>query len=369
MKSRISLLLFVATVAFAEPPAAVQRVTLDDRAVVSVPVATNRVTTISFPGPIAAIDAVGVTADGKTPGQFQLAHTKGSSFLSVRALAAKVACNLNIRCNKHTYVFELLESDTPVLALNLEERTMIESVQPAPLVTPTRLLALLDKAKAFPLLKKQQPDAVANAEARTFADKPQVTDFNDFEIRVEEVIRFNPEDTLVLHVTLRNKSDKEIRYLPHSFAVRVGNRLDHQSISDAPGLLPPKADSTVYFAITGTPDGGRNELSLKNEFTVLVSRLPDPSISSARTQAAPPPPQSPPPQTPSPEPLPPQTPSPRTSASQNAPPQTPPSPTLSPQTEMTPEDKALARQALRRAIAEWQNNTNTAAAKQTPAKP
>jgi hypothetical protein len=294
MKSRISLLLFVATVAVAEPPAAIQRVTLDDRVVVIVPVATNRVTTISFPGPISAIDAVGVTTDAKTPGQFQLAHTKGSSFLSIRALAPKATSNLNmaisnlnIRWNKRTYVFELVESDTPVLALNLEDRATMETVQPAPFVTPTRLLALLDKAKAFPILKKQQPEAVAGAEARTFGDKPQVTDFNDYEIRIEEVFRFNPEDTLVLHVTLRNKSDKEIRYLPESFALRIGNRLYYQSISDAPGVLPANAASTVYFAITGTPDGGRNELSLKNEFTVLVSRVVPPPSSPINTNAPP----------------------------------------------------------------------------------
>jgi hypothetical protein len=273
MKSQISILLLSAAVALAEPPEAIQRVTLDETVVVTVPVATNRVTTISFPGPIAAIDAVGVTADGKTPGQFQLAHTKGSTFLSVRALARKAATNLNIRWNKKTYVFELAESDTPVLALNLDDPATAETVLPAPLVTPTQLLALLDKAKAFPLLKKQHPDAVANAEARTFGDTPQVTDFNDYEIRIEEVFRFNPEDTLVFHVTLKNKSDREIRYLPESFYVRAGNRLYYQSISDAMGVLPPKSASTVYFAITGTPDGGRNELSLKNEFSVLVTRI------------------------------------------------------------------------------------------------
>ena len=286
MKSPISLLiLLAATVAFAEPPEAIQRVTLDERAVVTVPVATNRVTTISFPGPISAIDAVGVTADGKTPGQFQLAHTKGSSFVSVRALARKAATNLNIRWNKRTYVFEVIESDAPVLALNLEDQAAAATVQPAPLVTPTRLLALLDKAKAFQLLKKQHSEAVADAEVRTFGDKPQVTDLNDYEIRVEEVFRFSSDDTLVFHVTLRNKSDKEIRYAPGSFAVRVGNRLYHQSISDAPGVLPPNAASIVYFAITGTPDGGRNELSVKNEFAVLVTRLSTPPPVVAVTNA------------------------------------------------------------------------------------
>lgn len=286
MKSQISLLiLLAATVAFAESPESIQRVTLDERAVITVPVATNHVTTISFPGPIAAIDAVGVTADGKTPGQFQLAHTKGSSFVSIRALARKAATNLNIRWNKRTYVFEVVESDTPVLALNLEDQPATESAQPAPLVTPARLLALLDKAKAFQLLKQQHSEAVADAEARTFVDEPQVTDLNDYEIRVEEVFRFNSEDTLAFHVTLKNKSDKEIRYLPESFCVRVGNRLYYQSISDAPGVLPACAASTVYFAVTGTPDGGRNELSLKNEFTVLVTRTSPPPPVAAVTNA------------------------------------------------------------------------------------
>jgi hypothetical protein len=183
---------------------------------------------------------------------------------------------------------------------------------------------------------------VAGAEARALGDEPQITDFNDFEIRIEEVFRFNPEDTLVFHVTLRNKSEREIRYLPESFCVRVGNRLYYQSVSDAPGLLPPHAASMVYFAITGTPDGGRNELSLKNEFSVLVSRLPSPRPSPATTQTT-----STPPQT-------------------AAAPQQPSSPSVQalPQTGMTPEQEALARQTLRRVIADL-DNTNAPSAKQT----
>ncbi|MGD0061180.1 MAG: hypothetical protein ABSD58_17350 [Verrucomicrobiia bacterium] len=289
MKPLISIFLLSATIASAEPQNSVQSVTLDNRAVVTVPVATNRVTTISFPGPIAAIDAAGVTADGKSPGEFQLAYTKGSSFLSVRALARRAVTNLNIRWNQRTYVFKLIESDTPILSLDLDDPSAMETVLLAPEVTPTRLLALLDKAKVFPLLKKQQPEAVAGAEARTFGDTPPVTDFNDYEIRVEEVFRFNPEDTLVFHVVLRNKSDREIRYLPESFAVRIGNRLYYQSISDAPGVLPAHSESTVYFAITGTPDGGRNELSLKNEFTVLVTRVgpQPPAVATAPHEAKP----------------------------------------------------------------------------------
>ena len=160
-----------------------------------------------------------------------------------------------------------MESDTLVLALNLEDRAATEVVQPAPQVTPTRLLALLDKAKAFPLLKKQQPDAVAGAEARTFGDQPQITDFNDYEIRIEEVF-FNPEDTprLSRHVAEQVGPG-------HSLPARKFLRARRQpALLTSPSAMRPEfaraSACSVYFAITGTPDGGRNELSLKNDFTM-----------------------------------------------------------------------------------------------------
>ena len=275
------------TSALAADTSAIQSALLDERVVYGIPVATNRVTTISFPGPIAGIDAAGVTTDPKIPGQFQLAHTRGSSFLSVRALAPKAAANVNVRWGKHTYVIELAESPRPVLSFILETKPSSAGVQPAPVVSPTRLLALLDKAKAFPLLKQQQPEAVAQVDFTTFTDPPNVTDFNDYEIRIEEVFRFNPEDTLVLQLRLKNKTETAIHYRPDSFALRVGNRLYQQSISDAAGLIPAKQEVSAYFAVTGTPDGGRNELSLKNTFSVLVERVANPPPAPVAQQATP----------------------------------------------------------------------------------
>jgi len=58
---------------------------LDEQTAYTIPVSRSRVTTISFPGPISAIDAANVTSDPKIPGLFQIAHTKGSYFLSARA--------------------------------------------------------------------------------------------------------------------------------------------------------------------------------------------------------------------------------------------------------------------------------------------
>ena len=281
MKSIVSLLSLITTVALADSPA-IQRVLLDDHTVVSVPVATNRVTTIGFPGPIEAIDGAGFTVDGKTPGQFQLAHVKGSTFLSVRSLTGKAAGNLNVRWNNRTYVFELSASDAPVLSLNLEVPPPPEELGAgrAPEVSPLKLLALLDRAKAFPLLKSQQPESVAGVGFTTYNGKPLASDFNDYEIQIEQAFRFNAEDTLIFRAAITNKTDAPLIYQPDSFALRAGNRLYPQSLSDSDGQVAPKGRSIVYFAVTGTPDGGRNELSLKNQFTVLVNRLspPPPTI-------------------------------------------------------------------------------------------
>ena len=185
MKSIVSLFTITAltaTVALAQPSQSIQQVWLDDRVAVSVPVATNRVTTISFPGPIEAIDGAGITVDGKTPGRFQLAHARGSAFLSVRALFPKASANLNIRWNDHTYVFELMESNAPVLSLIMAALPTPEEagVGHAPEVSPLKLLSLLDKAKAFPLLKSQQPETVADVGFTTYDGKPLVSDFNDY---------------------------------------------------------------------------------------------------------------------------------------------------------------------------------------------
>lgn len=280
------LLLLAPLAVHGAPREAIESARLDDRVVYVVPVATNRVTTISFPGPIAAIDGAGITADSKVSAPFHLAHTRGTAFFSLRAGEPRASANLNVRWGKNTYVFQLEESPQPVLSFILETKPSGGAVKPAPALTPTRLLALLDKAKSFPLLKKQRPETVAGVDFATFEKRPQVSDFNDYEIRIQEAFRFNAEDTVVFQLLLRNKTNSPVHYRPDSFSLRVGNRVFPQSISDAAGLIPPSGEASAYFAVTGTPDGGRNELALKNEFTVLIQRLPIP-VSNPTTNSAP----------------------------------------------------------------------------------
>ena len=262
-------------------PKQIQERELDEHSVCTVPVSFTRVTTVSFPGPISAIDAALVTTDGKTAGLFQLAHKPGSYFFSVRSLVKGATTNVNVRWNNKTYVLELQDSTTPQLSVIFKYPVETgKSTVAKRLVTPGSLVGLLDKAKAYPVLKASHPEAVEQVDYVTYGEKPRVMDYNAFDVRLEEVFRFDQQDTLVFRIVLRNKTDKEIRYQPQGFSLRVGERLYSQSISDASGVMPPKSDTPAYFAITGTPSGGRNDVSTKNEFTVLISTV-DPASAKA----------------------------------------------------------------------------------------
>jgi hypothetical protein len=261
----------------------IQEIELDEHSVYTIPVSFSRVTTISFPGPISAIDAALVAGDGKSQGLFQLAHKAGSYFFSVRSLVKGATTNVNVRWKNKTYVLELQDSATPVLSLSFNHPADMERSALARVVTPSRLVGLLDKAKAYPVLKASHPEAVEQVDYVNYGEKPRVMDYDEFEIRIEEAFRFDAQDTLVFRVVLRNKTDKEVLYTPQGFSVRVGERLYFQSISDASGVMPPKSDTPAYFAITGTPSGGRNDVSLKNEFTILVTRFDSEVARTARS--------------------------------------------------------------------------------------
>jgi hypothetical protein len=270
----ISFLVAVVCFAANAKDKSIKEFVLDERTVYTIPVSQNRVTTISFPGSISAIDAAQVTADPKKAAPFQIAHAKGSTFFSVRSLSKKTKTNVNVRWNRKTYVLELEDSDEPLLSVIFVQETEKAGLPEAVAVSPNRLLALLDKAKSYRLLRSYHPDAVSLVEYRNYDKEPRVLDSQDFQIQIDEAFRFNPEDTLVLRLLLKNKTDTALRFSPNGFELRVGDRTYPQSVSDASGIIPPKGESSAYFAVTGTPNGGRNDISLKNDFFVILDAKP-----------------------------------------------------------------------------------------------
>jgi hypothetical protein len=259
---------------------AIKQFPLDDRTVYQIKIGRDQVTTVMFPSSISALEGAGVTIDPKYPAPVLLSHAKDRYFFSVRALRDPAAANLNVVWNRKTYVLEFQSDPQPFNAV-----TFFEPAEPGPATAkeslgPVRLLGLLDKAKAYHLIQSQYPEAIPQVDN---AQPHNRILYEGFDVEVAEVFRFDPEDTLVFKILLYNHSDREIYYQPQALAVRVGLNVFYSALSDASGIMPPgsfnpdtkKIDPSVsmaYFVVSGTPNGGRNNLAVTNTFNVIVDR-------------------------------------------------------------------------------------------------
>lgn len=244
---------------------------LDERTVYEVPISREVPTTLMFPSPITGLEGANVSASPDNPAPVLLAHTPGRYFFSVRALEANARAGVNVIWKNKTYVLRFVASDQPYASVTFYEDELAgRSASLQRRVTPDVLIGLLDRAKSFGLVETQYPEAVQQIERVT---PGTVSHYKDFRVVVEEVFRFDPEDTLVFRLKIESTGDKEVIYQPQRLAVRVGQDVYYASISDASGIVPPKASTAAFFAVTGTPRGGRANLSVKNAFSIVVPRV------------------------------------------------------------------------------------------------
>lgn len=270
-----SLLLLAVTgaVACAQSTNPIQRLVLDSMAVVRIPVAMDRLTTVRLPSPLSDVESARVGTEPHPDALFLLAIQPGSPIFSVRALVPNTNTTLNVTWKGQTYVLDLFESRQPWLSVVFDppreapHRTVGSASRGVP---PARLLGLLDTAKAYGLLRQQHPAAVADIEV---VRPNTLRDYGAYTIRTEEVMRWDAEDTLVFRIAISNRTSVPLQYVPESLMVRAGLRIYYQSIAEATGTVAPYATAPVYFAVTGSPDGSRNALSPKNDFMILLQRV------------------------------------------------------------------------------------------------
>jgi len=261
----------------------IKQYALNPQTVYNIPIG-NTPTTITFPGPLLSIDGANVSSDPKNPAPVLLSYVEGRYFFSVRATEPDARGALNVVYQDSTYVFNFYhrEDDLPYRTVRLVQGNLSEAlshegspraIRKAP---PSVLVDLLDRAKSYHLINEAHPKMLDD-QIQYHAPARLVTEYRDFKASVEEIFRFAHYDTLVFKINLRNRSDQTIFYHPQMIAVRIGQNLYYPSITDASGIIPQQSDSIAYLAITGKPNGERADLSLKNRFQIIVSRVSDPA--------------------------------------------------------------------------------------------
>jgi hypothetical protein len=250
---------------------------LDEFVIYDIPVAEKLgTTTIMFPSEISGLFAKSVSTQEQENAGFLISFTPGNFYFTIRALKKEAEDHLTVIFNRKAYVLHLTASEKPFYNVTFyqDERRGKNGGRIA--VVPERLLGLMDKAKAYPLLTKNAPDALAGV---LHVSPALTTYYEGFNVRVRDVWRFEQDDTLIFRLELENTTDHAVRYNPKDLAVRLEDRIYTQSLVDASGVLPPKSLTPAFLAITGNGQGGRNNLDPDNKWNVLVVRS-EPKLST-----------------------------------------------------------------------------------------
>lgn len=273
MKNLVFSLLIAAS-AYAGP---ITQKPLDEFVIYDVPVAhMTGTTTVMFPSEISGLYAKSVSTQEQENAGFVITFTPGNFYFTIRALKADAEDHLTVIFNRKAYVLHLKASEQPFYNITFyqDERQGKDGGRVA--VVPERLLSLMDKAKAYPLLVNH-PDALAGV----LHDVPDITNhYESFNVRIRDVWRFEQDDTLIFRLELENTTNRTVRYNPQDLAVRLGERIYTQSLADASGVMPPRSVTPAFFAITGNGQGSRNNLAPDNKWNVLVVRS-EPQLSTS----------------------------------------------------------------------------------------
>jgi hypothetical protein len=242
---------------------------LDEFIIYDIPVASKTgTTTVMFPSEISGLFAKSVAVQDQENAGFLISFTPGNFYFTIRALKKDAEDHLTVIFNRKAYVLHMTASEHPFYNVTFyqDERSGKEARIN---VVPERLLSLMDKAKAYPLLLKAEPDALAGV----VHSSPRITNYyKDFSVRILDVWRFEEEDTLIFRLELVNETDQAIYYKPQDLAVRLDERIYTESLADASGVMPPKSVTPAFFSITGNSQGGRNHLAPDNKWNALVVR-------------------------------------------------------------------------------------------------
>jgi hypothetical protein len=276
----IALLSLIPALLFANENLALKviRIPLNQNEPAVVNLGTRGITTLEFPSKIEALDGCGFSTspapDG--PDLFQISYTKGTNFLSLKATREGVEGNLTVVLDGKVYCLLCREVPDPSFVVIFENglgkrvSNPQELLAKNKLVSPARLVGFLDKVKAFPMLRASAPEIIQTMD---MTEPNSKSSLDGLDVTLRRVIRDNSLDSVGFEVELVNKDGRDFLYDPESFGVRVGNEVYPQAISDAGGLVPAGKTQTAFFVVTGTSDGGRNDLAVTNKFDILMRQI------------------------------------------------------------------------------------------------
>ena len=231
-------------------------------------------TTILMPGPIEAFEGDHITTKPETVANVFLKHQPGTRFFSVKALLPGTA-DLNVILGDSVYSFRFYYSETsPTRTLTLAPAKAAEpgSTDHAVRITARRLYDILQDAKTYFVVREQHPELERTIQV---AAPGKVMEFPGYRVVIDQVFRFDRDDTLVFRVIFLNDTEAPLYYRPGEIALRVGRNIYWPSFAQVSRVIPPRGPAHLSWELS--PDVVSLEIaSPKGRKASLLDRLSAP---------------------------------------------------------------------------------------------
>jgi len=282
---------------------------LNDADVYRVVTAPAVTTTVEFPDTIEMINGKGLVSDeAKQSGKFEFGFLPNTNYFSITPLADNVATNLNVAVDGKIYCLEIVtgpaanykvtfSSAAPLLQTAQADGGVLPPLSETPAevdasakrkISVARVIGLIDKAKAYPILAIQKDSPVKDI-LTAFPQKSFET--ANVRLTLRGVYRDNAFDGICFAVELESKDGKAHHYDVESFGVAAGDRQFSQFTASASGEVPGTGTSMGFFAIAGDGMGGRNDLAPTNDFQISLNftetKRPEPLLPAPLGQPQP----------------------------------------------------------------------------------
>jgi hypothetical protein len=262
IRRSILILVWLAGALRAAQPS-VKTLPLDERAIYTLAIHRDAPTTCMFPGPLSAVEAANLSTRLEDQPPVLLSYQAGSAFFSVRALRDDARAAVNLIYRGRILVINFEASANP-------DRSVRFFDEPPRALAAVQAAKLLHRAKQ--IARAEQPTAVAVQVERAAPNTR--TDYRDFSVTVEELIRFDAEDAVVCRLRLDNASGSLLRYDADHLVVRVGGMVYPAVAVDATGEVAARGFAFAWLIVAGRPDVMPGNLSLRETFAAIVPRAP-----------------------------------------------------------------------------------------------
>jgi hypothetical protein len=278
---RLAVLLFLSVVVASAQTISTRVITAGSPTPISL--SPQLTTTLLFPVPPSGTFGLGLVGNqgSAVNGSVQIERPDGSQIIVLHALNETAAVMMTVLMDGQLYVFDLRSGPQPDVAVTLVKASTgaaravqitPEEIKEARLkYDPELFVGFLRRAHNAALMRKLYPDLYQGYNTRA-AD--YTSDSGVVKTTVSQIHRFSKEDAIVLEGTVENETGHPIVFDGRAATVQVANETHPVKLLDCVRPIPGGATVPIDVVIQGDMDGARANLSIDNEFRIILPPIP-----------------------------------------------------------------------------------------------